>query len=752
MLDGETSAPRILAILLGARTFPNAPKLTGGRAFLNSALDIEEYFSDEHGLGIPPQNILSLFDDSRSPSEQLVEVARFLDTRSQALKQEGARAEDLLIYYVGHGLFTRGDAAYCLAVRCTNAIDEGATSIRAGQLAGIVMRNAPFMRRYLILDCCFAASIHKEFQSGELNAATRQIEGEFPARLGTSLLCSSSARDVSLAPQGVSHTMFSSALIHALRNGHEAYGPRFSFSQLGDLVNEILRQDYPDRYVRPEVHSPDQREGDIAVNPIFPNPSYRRRSTLHHTQQDAFAPGKPPFQETQLRADVESDSKMRRERSARKTGQEGYDNQKWRRLAILTSSALAATLLLGLSYWTTHKSPPTAVPANQSVPATQIQSSESRPSGADGNKPTVDTEMNRRTVKNENVLKKKSNASGVLPSQASVPWIHPPDDGYSKTDNNRKGKSGPAVETTTNQADASVRLLLPHNLSTKTKGTWTMLHTGTSKWLLSMAFATPQLGSAVGWYGAMVHTEDGGASWTEQDIGFEQALSSVTFATASLGFAVGGAGIILRTEDGGRTWSRQNSGTSENLGSVAFVSDQSGFVVGGHGIILHTSDSGRTWSKQNSGTDVGLTSVVFATRLSGWTVGNDGTMLHTEDAGASWVAQHTGVGELMLSVSFATAQIGWTVGQNGVILHTEDGGHSWIRQNWGGTKELHSVAFATNQSAFAVGEGGIILRTEDGGTSWTKENSNTSTELFGALATPQARWATGRDGILLCWK
>src|SRR4051794_1489355 len=114
----------MLAVLLGASTYPNAPKLAAGRAFYISADDVQAYLSDEGGMALPRRNILSLFDDSRSPSDQLVEVASFLVRRTLELKTEGVRAEDLLIYYVGHGLFTRGDQAYCLAVRSTNEINE----------------------------------------------------------------------------------------------------------------------------------------------------------------------------------------------------------------------------------------------------------------------------------------------------------------------------------------------------------------------------------------------------------------------------------------------------------------------------------------------------------------------------------------------------------------------------------------------------------------------------------------------------
>src|SRR5258705_6499833 len=194
----EDQPAGMLAVILGASNFPDAPKVSEGRAFYLSAADIKQYLSHESGLAIPRHNILSLFDDSRSPTDQLMEIAKFLSRRTLELKNEGSRAQDLLIYYVGHGLFTRGDQAYCLAVRSTNEINEGASSIRSNDLASVIKEHGAFLRRYLILDCCFAASIYKEFQSGPLNAVRAQIQHELPER-GTALLCSSSPREASIA-------------------------------------------------------------------------------------------------------------------------------------------------------------------------------------------------------------------------------------------------------------------------------------------------------------------------------------------------------------------------------------------------------------------------------------------------------------------------------------------------------------------------------------------------------------------------
>jgi hypothetical protein len=277
MYEGEPNPRQTLAVLLGASSFHRAPKLAQGRAFYNSARDFYEYLTGSYGLGLPSENVHWLFDETRSPSDQLQDVRDFLDNRSAKLKGEGLEPQNLIVYYVGHGLFSGPDHLYCLAVRATDERNEGVTSIRVGDLASIIKDSARFLRKFLILDCCFSAAAYKEFQSGPLTLSRVKLLEELPQR-GTALLCSASAQDPSFAPEGLSRTMFSDSVLRALRSGHSFLGRRLSLSEIGDLVITNVREAYPESWVRPEVHSPDQREGDIANIPLFPNAAYEAQN------------------------------------------------------------------------------------------------------------------------------------------------------------------------------------------------------------------------------------------------------------------------------------------------------------------------------------------------------------------------------------------------------------------------------------------------------------------------------------------
>src|SRR5882672_3561967 len=120
MPAGEPSPGQTLALLLGASSFRRAPKLAQGRAFYNSARDFYDYLTSSEGLGLPSENVNWLFDDSRSPTDQLQDIRDFLENRSDGLRNQGTQSQDLIVYYVGHGLFSGHEHAYCLAIRATD--------------------------------------------------------------------------------------------------------------------------------------------------------------------------------------------------------------------------------------------------------------------------------------------------------------------------------------------------------------------------------------------------------------------------------------------------------------------------------------------------------------------------------------------------------------------------------------------------------------------------------------------------------
>jgi hypothetical protein len=65
--------------------------------------------------------------------------------------------------------------------------------------------------------------------------------------------------------------MFSGALLDVL-NGHaRARHPWLSLADVGSETAGLIKERFEDDAVKPEVHTPDQRDGDVANVPLFPN-------------------------------------------------------------------------------------------------------------------------------------------------------------------------------------------------------------------------------------------------------------------------------------------------------------------------------------------------------------------------------------------------------------------------------------------------------------------------------------------------
>ena len=279
---------------------------------------------------------------------------------------------------------------------------------------------------------------------------------------------------------------------------------------------------------------------------------------------------------------------------------------------------------------------------------------------------------------------------------------------------------------------------------------WSVQSSGTSNTLTGVYFVDQNNGWAVGTFGTIVHTSDGGNNWAPQSSGTSDHLYGVWFADANNGWAVGPVEKVLRTNDGGITWNIQTVGGLTWFESVCFVDVNTGWAVGGGGKIIHTTDGGATWTFQTSGTSDILYSVCFAGADSGWAVGEDGTIIGTTDGGSSWNAQSSGTFNDLFGVHFPYSTRGWAVGAGGTILRTWDGGSNWSAQSSGILDALLGVHFISSGRGWAVGEHGRILRTTDGGSSWVPQSSGVTSVLLSVFFVDSyTGWAVGGSGTIL---
>lgn len=280
-MKAEAPSPQTtLVIMLGASEWPYAPDFHGTEAFANSASDFRKYFLNPRAFNLPIKNLLDLFNSNLSSDDIDREIGQFLAKRLSEMKESNSDARDVIIYFVGHGGFAGSDLDYYLAIRRTRMENPIASSLRIVTLAHTLKENARYLRRIIILDCCFAASASIFFQSSEpAQAAMIQAIDAFkvgekgsglPGR-GTSLLCSSRHNIPSLISLDGRYTMFSEALLHVLNYGNPGLHDFLTLRTVARLTEDFLRDTPGGEAPRPEVHSPNQSEGDVADVPCFPN-------------------------------------------------------------------------------------------------------------------------------------------------------------------------------------------------------------------------------------------------------------------------------------------------------------------------------------------------------------------------------------------------------------------------------------------------------------------------------------------------
>ncbi len=270
----------------------------------------------------------------------------------------------------------------------------------------------------------------------------------------------------------------------------------------------------------------------------------------------------------------------------------------------------------------------------------------------------------------------------------------------------------------------------------------------------AVSFASSNVGWAVGYLascgycGGIIKTEDQGLTWSQQ--AGASPLYGVCAVNSSTAWAVGEYGQILGTTDGGYNWVFYYAETDQNLYDVDFVDSQDGWLVGNDGVIARTT-TGSDWMLQHSQPGVPLRGVDFVNVTNGWAVGGD-LVLKTEDGGSNWESHSVEAGRMLQDVAFSDLSRGWVVGNNGYISRSTDGGLTWTTQSSGTGENLQSIAARSEQSATVVGSGGIVIATEDGGLTWNPQTTEAPNNYFtgvdysgGCLG-----WAVGTDGAI--WK
>jgi len=278
-------------------------------------------------------------------------------------------------------------------------------------------------------------------------------------------------------------------------------------------------------------------------------------------------------------------------------------------------------------------------------------------------------------------------------------------------------------------------------------------------------------GWAAGWPELILATQDGGQTWVEQHLNRSftdpttycssfasdgtcgiyngSYLRRIRFADPNNGFAVGRFGYVFKTTDGGATWNLmpQNwpnllpdcvipaAGATyhftvyaPHLFGLDMLSANEVFVVGGdagsidcpnwENVIAHTTDGGDTWVFQYDLDRQRRFMDIHFIQDTGWAVGEGGMIMKSTDHGRSWVsanATRSITSSDLLGLAFPTLNTIWAVGSSGTIIYSGDGGQTFANQNSQTTLRLQRVWFTDILTGWAAGHLGVVPRTATGG-------------------------------------
>lgn len=257
-----------------------------------------------------------------------------------------------------------------------------------------------------------------------------------------------------------------------------------------------------------------------------------------------------------------------------------------------------------------------------------------------------------------------------------------------------------------------------------------------------------------------------GGPFEPQPIEPRDAFYAVVGTSDAVVLAVGKYGKILRSTDGGASWHQTPSGVGQPLFSITSPHPGRTLVVGAKGVCLESSDDGATWTKCAVATDRHLFAAQFLDGR-GLIAGEFGTLFRSDDAGKEWnrveieweemvpeLAESFGSVEPHLyALAFCDPERVWIVGEYGLVLASEDGGKTWTKQRGGGLFDRHLFAAICLPagSVLVAGQGGEIAYRAHGQTRWTSTTPGTTKDIYHLAfsAGPNEILALGDLGLML---
>ena len=197
------------------------------------------------------------------------------------------------------------------------------------------------------------------------------------------------------------------------------------------------------------------------------------------------------------------------------------------------------------------------------------------------------------------------------------------------------------------------------------------------------------------------------------DNGMTTPLLRVWFANDSDGFALGAYGVLLRTRDGGKSWvvdgNRLDNPENYHLYDIARSNAGTLLIVGEAGTLLRSSDNGEMWQRIVTPYEGSYFGAVAASDGSLLIFGLRGNIFRSTDEGETWAAVDTGDNRTLMGGTGGTDGSVVIVGAAGAVLQSNDAGATFRAIPTEGNRVYSGVTIAPDGQVVLVGFGGIAF-------------------------------------------
>ncbi|AXQ31069.1 hypothetical protein D0B54_21355 [Solimonas sp. K1W22B-7] len=234
---------------------------------------------------------------------------------------------------------------------------------------------------------------------------------------------------------------------------------------------------------------------------------------------------------------------------------------------------------------------------------------------------------------------------------------------------------------------------------------------------------------AVGQMGSIL-VREGASAWKAVKSGSEERLMSVDINLRGVAVAVGSFGTVLRSEDGGASWrnvapdwASMFAADSAVLGDsfaphmygVKVLDNGTAIIAGELSLVLVSTSAEEPWMLTNRGSvaegkvDPSLFGLDIRDDGLGLAVGQSGRILRTTDGGMNWSPVASGTQAILLDVLMGDSQKVIVTGMR-EMLSSSDGGERWSHVRGGNIATAWYSAAARRSGDFlVVGQAGTIL-------------------------------------------